>query len=56
LFKNLFGNAICLYLVILAIVASFGAGLVVGEETVRKNYLASADQQKFGKTQFGYRV
>ena len=34
------------YLVILAIVASFGAGLVVGEETVRKNYLASADQQK----------
>ncbi|MFH1182821.1 MAG: S41 family peptidase [Candidatus Moraniibacteriota bacterium] len=35
------------YLVILGIVASFGAGLVVGEETVRKSYLASADQNKF---------
>lgn len=36
-----------LYLVILGIVASFGAGLVVGGETVRKNYLASEEQQKY---------
>lgn len=34
------------YLVILAIVASFGAGLVIGEETVRKNYLVSSEQKK----------
>jgi len=35
------------YLVILAIVASFGAGLVIGEETVRKSYLASNEQNQF---------
>lgn len=34
------------YLVILAIVGSFGAGLVIGEETIRKNYLISSEREK----------
>ncbi len=35
-----------LYLGILALIASFGVGLVVGEETVRKKYLAEGAPQK----------
>jgi len=35
-----------IYLILLLMVASFGAGLVVGEETVRKSYLEGGDSVK----------